>query len=109
MQLNPIRSLLLVVIVEVNRQFSKGQVLKESDSAKHGIIMIESIHRAGQSVIILKACARTRHAPTFVVTLTAVRLLFLKRNNGIFCALQPYLLWAYFIKIEQFPYYSVFT
>ena len=46
--------------------------------------MIESISNAGHSVINHNLCARTRHAPTFAVTLTGVRLLFRKQNNGIF-------------------------
>ena len=78
MLINPIMSLLIVVIVQVNRQLSKRQVLKENDFAKHGITMIKSISHAGHSVINHNACERTQHATTSAFTLTAVCLLFRK-------------------------------
>ena len=64
------------------------------------------IHNAGHSVISHNGCSCAKHAPTFSVTLTAVRFFFRKRKNGIFqwylschpivCTLMS-VLWVYFI------------
>ena len=66
MLLNPILSLLVVVIVKVNRQLSKGASSQESDFANPGTTTIESISNAGHSVIDHNVCARTQHAPKFL-------------------------------------------
>ena len=54
---------------------------------------------------ITEVCARTQHAPSFAVMLTAVCLHLQNQNNvssdGIFRVLPSYVIWAYFIILER--------
>ena len=66
------------------------------DYAKHGNITVKIIHSACHYITSHNACTHASHAPIFAVTLTTVRFLLRKRNNGIFHVIPFYVLWAYF-------------
>ena len=82
-----------------------GQVLKESDFAKHGTTTIESISNASHFVINQNVCALTRHSPKFLsrwqLSALSSGSKTMVSSDGIFRVLPSYVLWAYFITREH--------